>query len=244
MTRRAASPPRPASPLRLLLPLLAVATALQPSPPHNALSPSSTAIPRNQYGTHEYWDEMYQGRGDHDAEEYSWYYGWDVVKKFWEPAVPDRSARVLLPGIGNDPVLLDLVAAGWTDLTAFDYSASAVARQEDLLSYDARAAEAVSLHVWDATALPEALAPPGSFDAVLEKGALDAIYLSGEGQVEKAAKELARVLKRGGVCVSFSGVVPEDVRRAAFPEGGEGGWRWVRDGAGDLQAGCFVLERL
>jgi len=176
---------------------------------------------RSQYGTKEYWSDMYNGMGDHDAAEYSWYYGWGVVKSHFERAVPDRAAKVLCPGIGNDPVLLDLVANGWTQVTAFDYTESAIARQRDLLSCDARAEAAVALEVWDATALPGELT--GHFDAVLEKGALDAIYLSGDGQVERAAAELARVVRRGGVVVSFSGVVPADVRRRCFPEarGGE-----------------------
>ena len=183
---------------------------------------------------------MYEGRGDHAADEYSWYYGWEVVRQHWERAVPNKDAKILLPGIGNDPLLLDLVSSGWQQCTAFDYTESAIERQRDLLSYNPQATLSVQLQVWDATALPDEMSST-PFDAVLEKGALDAIYLSGEGQVEKAARELWRVTKRGGVCLSFSGVVPQDVRKKCFPECE---WKWLRDGADDLQAGCFILERL
>ena len=145
---------------------------------------------------------MYEGRGDHAADEYSWYYGWEVVRQHWERAVPNKDAKILLPGIGNDPLLLDLVSSGWQQCTAFDYTESAIERQRDLLSYNPQATSSVQLQVWDATALPDEMSST-PFDAVLEKGALDAIYLSGEGQVEKAARELWRVTKRGGVCLSF-----------------------------------------
>ena len=50
------------------------------------------------------------------------YFGWDVVKSFWTEAVPDKGAKILCPGVGNDPSLFELVTAGWRHVTAFDYS--------------------------------------------------------------------------------------------------------------------------
>ena len=61
---------------------------------------------------------MYEGQGDHNAEEFSWYYGWDVLKRHWEYAVPDKSANILVPGIGNEPTLLGMFAGGWKRITA------------------------------------------------------------------------------------------------------------------------------
>jgi hypothetical protein len=78
------------------------------------------------------------------------------------------------------------------------------------------------------------------FDAILEKGALDAIYLSGDGNFEKAVLELTRVIKTDGVCISISGVVPDELRRRVFDNQE---WDWVRDGTTDLKAGCFVFRR-
>ena len=37
---------------------------------------SSDDDARSQFGTKEYWDELYLGRGDFPSDEYSWYYDW------------------------------------------------------------------------------------------------------------------------------------------------------------------------
>ena len=91
-----------------------------------------------KYGQKEYWDSMYRGSGAATldglpADAFSWYCGWEELQPFWEELVPDQKAHVLIPGVGNDATLLGLYDAGWQDLTAFDYSAHAVARAKDLV---------------------------------------------------------------------------------------------------------------
>ena len=190
---------------------------------------------RSSFGTQQYWDDVYTGMGDFPKDEYSWYYGFDVVKPHLVQAVPSKDARILLPGIGNDPILLDLWGSNYRDLTAFDYSKHAVGRQADILSWEPKALEQVTVLQRDARHLdPEWT---DSFDAILEKGALDAIYLSGDGNVEQAVEEFERILKPGGIVVSVSGVVPAELRRELFAK-----WKWIRDGSEDLKAGCFVFK--
>ena len=110
--------------------------------------------------------------------------------------------------------------------------------QEDLLSYDDKALEDISLVVRDARNLDEEWTD--TFDLIFEKGALDAVYLSGKGNVEKAVDEMKRVIKTGGYFMSVSGVVPEDLRRKMFTNDD---WEWIRDGSDDLKAGCFVWRK-
>mmetsp|Transcript_22563 Transcript_22563/g.64916 ORF Transcript_22563/g.64916 Transcript_22563/m.64916 type:complete len:256 (+) Transcript_22563:102-869(+) len=199
---------------------------------------------RSQFGTKDYWDDMYQGYGDFDKDEYEWYFGWSEIKPFFQQHVPipDASDRtkLLIPGMGNDPLLLDLVGAGYRDITAFDYSEGAVERQTELLSYDSNAEDAVALLCRDARALDEDWT--NAFDAILEKGCLDALYLSDEsdGNVVKSAEELHRVLKPGGIFMSVSGVVPAELRREIFSTEK---YEWLRDGTDDLKAGCFVWKK-
>jgi SAM-dependent methyltransferase len=207
---------------------------------------------RSQFGTKAYWDAMYEGMGEFSAVEYSWYYnGYDVIKPFLQEyvfdvaeststAVDKSQLSILIPGCGNDPLLLDFFNAGYRCLTAFDYSSGAIERQRELLDYLPMGSDLdkVELREEDARSLP--VGWKEAFDIIIEKGALDAIYLSGDGNLEQSVKEIARVIKRGGICISCSGVVPEALRRESF---GENEWEWLRDGSDDLRAGCFVLKR-
>jgi SAM-dependent methyltransferase len=194
------------------------------------------------FGTRRYWDELYQGRGDFPADEYRWYYGWEMYGKYVRQFVPDTDSEILIPGIGNDPVLLDMLQNRYSRLTATDYSEHAIERQRDLLSH-ARGRHRAS-SVLDNVQLLQMDArrmPPDwecKFDAIVEKGTLDAIYLSGDGNLELAVTEFERSLKPGGKLISVSGVVPGDLRREIFRD-----WTWFRDGGDDLQAGCFILGR-
>jgi SAM-dependent methyltransferase len=200
---------------------------------------------RSSFGTRAYWDDVYQGMGDFPPDEYSWYYGYDVIKPYLSKVTsPSKSPSILLPGIGNDPMLLDLHANGYTNLVAFDYSEHAIERQKDLLSYEQvkqsktnkEYGAGVELHHMDARFLKSSWTE--RFDVILEKGALDAIYLSGDGNVEASVLEMDRVLKPGGFVISVSGVVPNDIRRTIFAD-----YIWIRDGAEDLRAGCFVFQK-
>ena len=206
----------------------------------------------SEFGTKEYWDDMYIGMGDFDSEEYSWYFGFDTIKPLFLEHMPlppkqqesvgndtTQPVKMLVPGVGNDSTLLDLYNFGYHDIVAFDYSSNAIERQEDLLSYDSQALEDVSLLVRDGRDLDDEWTE--MFDIVFEKGALDAIFLSGSGNVERAVEELKRVLKTGGYMMSVSGVVPEELRRQMFSTND---WEWVRDGSDDLKAGCFVWRKI
>lgn len=222
---------------------------------------------KSQFGTKVYWDAMYDGMGDFDAEEYSWYYGYEVIRPHLQEygeellllndvdsgSIEDEAAAtmtskhksqlsILLPGCGNDPLILDLYNDGYRKLTAFDYSLGAIERQRELLEYLPATSEKsdIELRVEDARTLPTEWT--NSFDVIIEKGALDAIYLSGndERNLEKAIVEFERVLRPGGICISCSGVVPEQLRRETFRTTE---WVWLRDGSDDLRAGCFVFRK-
>jgi len=213
---------------------------------------------RSSFGTKEYWDEVYQGRGDFPADEYSWYYGFDSYERIVKTYIQDKSCKIFIPGIGNDPILLSLIQKGYTHLTATDYSTYAIERQEDLLSYyqypfksqndddadnddidndDDHDEMTIQLRCMDARKMDPTWT--NRFDIILEKGALDAIYLSGDGNLERTVQELERIIKKpGGILISISGVVPDELRRTVFQN-----WTWLQDGSNDLKAGCFVLQK-
>jgi len=106
---------------------------------------------------------------------------------------------------------LDLLQKGYTNLTATDYSEHAIDRQWDLISYHNDASSLVKLRHIDARQMDETWTD--RFDVILEKGALDAIYLSGDGNLELTVGEFERILKPGGLLISVSGVVRFDHSR-------------------------------
>jgi hypothetical protein len=226
---------------------------------------STTSLPLSAFGTKEYWDDVYTGRGDFDAHEYSWYYGWNELKRYIGPYLhtqlnnptgPDTTNNglaILLPGIGNDPLLTDLIKAGYSTgkgrrLTAQDYSQHAIDRQRDLLDYcgytDTDENCSIELSCSNVKNLP--VEWRASFDVILEKGLLDAVYLSGNVEnVRSAVASLTDTLKVGGIFVSVSGVVPDELRMRLFDAADDGGaWKWLRDGSQDLKAGCFIFQKL
>ena len=147
-----------------------------------------------------------------------------------------------MPGVGNDATVAALYDAGWTRLTAFDYSAGAIERLRPLIGE-----RAIALHVADARALPFETA---SFDAVLDKGALDAIGIGGAADLQRAVDELGRVVAPGGVVVAVSRALePDELLR---PFAGEE-WEILRDGglhiceggevSTDLAAGLYAWRR-
>lgn len=228
--------------------------------------------PRSVFGTKEYWDEMYDGRGDFPADEYTWYYGYEVIGKVLrqyhhDSSTKTQTSRLLVPGIGNDPLLVDLYQGNNFKITAQDYSHHAIERQREILEYagidvdlldDDKCenytqdgsrdntdceSNSIQLCVGDVRHLPKEWSH--RFDLILEKGLLDAVYLSGDGNFERAVESFHRVLKPGGKLLSFSGVVPHELRQSVF--GGsssdpKGGWECLQDGSNDLKAGTFVYR--
>jgi SAM-dependent methyltransferase len=227
----------------------------------------------SSFGRKQYWDDVYNGVGDFPAEQYSWYYGYDEISRHIKQWFPNHNKnnknndksmtyRLLLPGIGNDNLLLDLLKAGYRDITAQDYSRGALLRQLDLLTSGgwcgAGPAPAAALGSSTATTTSASATAPrivlshsdvknlpfadGTFDGIIEKGLLDAVYLSDQtsDNLRLAVQSLTRCLKPGGILLSVSGVIPPDVRANVF---NTDDYEWRRDGTNDLQAGCFIVQK-
>ena len=176
---------------------------------------------KGKFGTKAYWDAMYSGVGELPAETFSWYCSWSELQPFFDEICPERPADLLVPGMGNDGLVRDLCAAGFEQITGFDYSADAVTRAAALL--DGKHS-GVTLLCADACDLP---LRDSTFDAVIDKGTLDAVDIAGGDLLQRAAAELARVVRAGGVVVSVTRVCDPEVLEAAFPAST---WERLRDG--------------
>lgn len=195
------------------------------------------------------------GSGDEDENVFSWYCGWtEEMGPFFEELVPNKEAMILVPGIGNDVSIRDMFdVGGYHTIAAFDYAPEGVECAkaifgEKRLKTIAEKIDALStvsdgenkeknidevFRVCDARDLSDDYRD-NTFDAVLEKGVLDSIYLSGGKKKNKrqenlgmAVSEMKRVLKEDGIIFSVTAAC-ESAIREAFEKDKD--WTQVRDG--------------
>jgi SAM-dependent methyltransferase len=211
---------------------------------------------RSMFGTQQYWNDVYQGQGDVPADAYSWYgLHWHDLRRHVQPFV-SPTHRILLPGIGNDVLLVDLLRAGYGRhgmIVAQDYSMPALERQVELIEAHGFASPQYSFTNDNESPIQLSCSNvihglpmewQDYFDVILEKGLLDAVYLSDETteNMQKAIQNLKQALKIGGIFVSVSAVIPQDDRRAFWQDKD---WEWIRDGHADTEkAGCFIFRKL
>lgn len=150
--------------------------------------------------------------------------------------IPSEASHILIPGIGNDGAIVHMYDAGYRNLTAFDYAEAGVDCSRKLLGEDRIREEGshspgVTLLTADARQLPF---EDCSFDAVFDKGTLDAIYLSGGRDkdlagvhLKLAVREFARVLTENGVVVSVTAACTDAI---LMTFGSVDGWEQIRDG--------------
>jgi SAM-dependent methyltransferase len=187
----------------------------------------------SNFGRKEYWNDFYK-----NTDSFSWYSGWEDLAPFVEELLlvamstdhAKESASILVPGVGNDPLLVDMYDAGYENLVAFDYAPEGVECAKQLLGENRK----VEVMVADARDLP---LDSDSFDAILEKGTLDSIYLSGgfdkdkaKEYLEMAVDELARVTRPGGIFISITAACVDAVQAAMTTKLSASGWTEIRDG--------------
>lgn len=177
-----------------------------------------------KYTTRAYWDKRFASE-----TRYEWLAGYDSIADLISQYI-GRSARVLLLGNGSSRLPLDMAAAGYARVVATDYSVPAVRNGR---AAAAAAGATVRWAVADMLALAAAPgergagaddadvdsdAPvrfaPASFDAVVDKAAMDAILADGgdcwapTSRLLDAARDVmdgvARVLRPGGVFLQLS----------------------------------------
>ena len=207
------------------------------APLTSTLSAHLTEPMDSNFGRKDYWNEIYAASARNSS--FSWYSEWKDLAPLVQELIPSRKSRILIPGVGNDSLLRDMYDAGYTNLVAFDYAPDGVACALDQIQD--RLVEIIVADARDLTAV----FPNDSFHAVLDKGTLDAIYLSG-GKSNKAlgathlswaVREFRRVVKPGGVIVSLSAACADAVRLAwevpqeTYLNNGDEQWTCVRDGS-------------
>ena len=170
----------------------------------------------SQYGYHEreYWEEAYRDSGDTVDD---WLQTFEVLRPHIESAAtPDQ--KVLIIGCGNSPMGEQMYDCGYHDLLCVDFSPTVIA------AMTARAEGRPGL-IYREMDIRRLDLPDGSFDAVIDKGTLDAIMCNAEPEVavKEVCDEVARVLGPKGVFLSISLAPPR--RRLSHLTRPEWGWQ-------------------
>jgi hypothetical protein len=214
------------------------------------------AIPRvgsRLYTRREYWESRFAAE-----EEHEWLAGWGepTFRAAVEAAIP-KDARILLVGTGNSTLPMDMAISGYSRITASDYSETVVRKMAQKCASLAAAGTTTTTSAsaspmppsplmsiaWEVQDMTNLSYPDASFDAVLDKAALDAILADGGdvwdppsnllASAHAVCASVARVLVPGGIYMqlSFSQphfrrkylLQPAQVAGGAAPEGGGGG---------------------
>ncbi|XP_075926370.1 EEF1A lysine methyltransferase 4 isoform X3 [Petromyzon marinus] len=153
--------------------------------------PELTTTDGARYRERSYWDERYSAGGEavEEGEQREWFGAYTALKEAL-PEDLDRSGAILELGCGSSRLSSDLLADGFACVTAADFSPACLAAASAAAAAAARRPPAAPRPLWlalDARRLPLRAA---LFDAVVEKGMLDAL-LAGERdpwRVSKAAR--------------------------------------------------------
>ncbi|OVA06229.1 Methyltransferase type 11 [Macleaya cordata] len=161
----------------------------------------------------ENWDKFFSLRGSDDSFE--WYAEWANLKdpllsqlsNFTEIlGVSDSSSsaslQILVPGCGNSRLSEHVFDAGFRNITNIDFSKVVIS---DMLRRNIRSRPDMKWRVMDMTHMQFT---DGTFDAVLDKGGLDALMEPEYGTKlgSQYLAEVKRVLKSGGkfVCLTLA----------------------------------------
>ena len=152
--------------------------------------------PAPAYGEKDYWNSRYE-KSPNDCFE--WFQPWPQIKPSVAKYIAGKGA-CLNVGCGNSNMGDDLVADGFSKVTCIDFSGVVISQMKQRHEENAT----IEFLQMDVTSLTFA---KDSFDFVFDKGTIDTLLCCDNAgkTVNAAMKEIARILKPGGlfICVSY-----------------------------------------
>lgn len=149
-----------------------------------------------EFGEDQYWENRYQEKD----EEYEWYQPWCANRKYVLPLLNQCKVKEILNlGCGNSPMGIEMLKDGFDRIINIDISPSVIKQMKERYKQENR----VEWITMDCTKLDF---PEDSFDAVIEKGTIDALVCKNDkgSSINDLLKESFRVLRRGGIFLSIS----------------------------------------
>ncbi|GKV28678.1 hypothetical protein SLEP1_g37697 [Rubroshorea leprosula] len=168
----------------------------QPSP-----SSDNLLATLGDFTSKENWDSFFTIQGNDDSFE--WYAEWDQLRDLLLPLLQQPSScQILVPGCGNSRLSEHLYDAGFHSITNVDFSKVVIS---DMLRRNVRDRPHMRWRVMDMTQLQFT---DETFDAVLDKGGLDALMEPKLGPKlgNQYLSEVKRVLRSGGkfICLTLA----------------------------------------
>jgi SAM-dependent methyltransferase len=181
--------------------------------------------PRNNkpYTTKAYWDYRFRRE-----ESYDWLAKWgDIRDMVLEEVPPAKFGRVLVLGCGNSDMSEGMSGDGYGHVTSTDISEVVIERMRE----KTKGCEGL---VWEVADMRDLKYEDGAFDAVIDKGAMDALLAEKGGKwdpdpgvledMRGICSGISRVLAPGGVYLQLSFGQPPF--REHYLNREEYGWSW------------------
>jgi SAM-dependent methyltransferase len=155
--------------------------------------------PAPAYGELEYWNSRYRSQ---KGEVFEWFQPWSVLQPHIAKHIPTHGTALVI-GCGSSAMSAELLPT-FSRVTSIDISEEVVGQMKEKYARET----GLEWTTMDCTKLNFSI---NSFEAIFDKGTLDTLlcYDNSEQLVERALKEIARVLKPGGVFVLVSYGIPK-----------------------------------
>ena len=149
----------------------------------------------NDYGSEDYWNERYSS----EETKYEWFLNWPEFFSAIRPNIDIVYGDVLHIGCGNSEMSFDILENGFSSVSSIDISAVVIDQMKKKYADNQK----LSWFTQDCRKLEFV---DSSFDFVVEKGTIDAIYCSSdpEENIGKTMSEISRVMKEGACFISMS----------------------------------------
>ncbi|WFD32842.1 hypothetical protein MSPP1_003893 [Malassezia sp. CBS 17886] len=146
--------------------------------------------PKNaDFQTVAYWDRRYAAEAP-DAD-FDWFRKYSDVRDIIHEFVPEKQSRILMLGSGNSTLSMDMYLDGYENITNLDYSVVLIAKMK------ARQPQ-LDWRVMDIRELREhsdELGGPASWDAIIDKGTMDALMAENGSVWSPSAQVLENVAR-------------------------------------------------
>jgi ubiquinone/menaquinone biosynthesis C-methylase UbiE len=155
--------------------------------------------PAPAYGELQYWNDRYRSQR---GEVFEWFQPWTVLRPYVAKHIPSHGTALVL-GCGSSSMSAELLVP-FARVSSIDISDEVIAQMKEKYARE----PALDFVTMDCTKLSF---KDNSFEAVFDKGTLDTLlcYDNSEPLVERALREIARVLKPGGAFFLVSYGIPK-----------------------------------